>query len=182
MNKLVVFVILSIPVLILSGKSLKGQMSHGFYRLFSWECILWLIISNIRYWFTDPFSALQLISWILLIAGGYLVTAGVIQMKRKGKAEKSREDNTLFDFEKTTELVDTGIFRYIRHPLYSSLVFLTWGIFLKNTTAVLFIVSLTSTIFLYLTALQDEKECIRYFGDIYADYMKRTKRFIPFLI
>jgi protein-S-isoprenylcysteine O-methyltransferase Ste14 len=43
------------------------------------------------------------------------------------------------------------------------------------------LVSLVSTVFLYLTALFDEKECIDYFGTAYREYMKRSKMFIPFL-
>ena len=78
--------------------------------------------------------------------------------------------------------LDTGIFRYIRHPLYSSLIFLTWGIFLKNETADLLIVALISTLFLYLTAIFDEKECVRFFGEKYVEYKKRSKMFIPFII
>lgn len=31
----------------------------------------------------------------------------------------------LFAFEKTSTLVYSGIFKYIRHPLYSPLIFLT---------------------------------------------------------
>jgi len=103
-------------------------------------------------------------------------------LKKAGKPVKTRDEETLFEFEKTSKLVDTGIFKYIRHPLYSSLIFLTWGIFLKNPTGELFIVSVLSTVFLYSTALSDEKECIEYFGKQYSKYMKRTKRFIPFLI
>ena len=105
-----------------------------------------------------------------------------IYAPQKGKAEKSRVADSLYNFEKTTELVDTGIFKYIRHPLYSSLIFLTWGILLKYVTIPLFIVAIASTVFLYLTSINDEKECIAYFGDKYRDYMKRTKQFIPFII
>lgn len=100
-------------------------------------------------------------------------------MKVNGKAEKSKERDNLFGFEKTTELIDTGVFKYIRHPLYSSLIFLTWGIFLKNPTAILFVIALLSTNFLYLTSKFDEKECQIYFGLKYKDYMNRTKMFIP---
>ena len=92
-----------------------------------------------------------------------------------------RNEKSLYQFEQTTELVDKGIFKYIRHPLYSSLLFLTWGIFLKNPAPVLFYISLLSTIFLYLTAIFDEKECILFFGDKYKEYMKRSKRFIPYI-
>jgi protein-S-isoprenylcysteine O-methyltransferase Ste14 len=106
----------------------------------------------------------------------------IILLKKKGKPEKIRNEKTLYQFEKTTELIDTGIFKYIRHPLYSSLIFLTWGIYLKNPVVDLLIVSMVSTLFLYLTAIFDEKECIQFFGDTYKEYMKRSKMFIPFLI
>lgn len=103
-------------------------------------------------------------------------------MKMTGKADSNRTDGSLYDFEKTTELIETGIFKYVRHPLYGSLIFLTWGIFLKNIDLLISIVSLISTIFLILTALIEEKEDIRYFGNGYLEYMKRTKMFVPFLL
>jgi len=112
----------------------------------------------------------------------YLVAAGALLLKREGKPISNRADKELFQFEKTSELIDRGIFGYIRHPLYSSLLFLTWGIFLKNVTIVLLFVALCSSVFLYFTALSDEKECIKFFGNQYSEYMKRTKRFIPFVI
>jgi len=117
-----------------------------------------------------------------LIISGYLVIAGVMLMKRIGKPQKIRDEKTLYQFERTTELIDTGIFRYIRHPLYSSLLFLTWGTFLKNPTSPLFVVAILSSVFLYLTAIFDEKECIAFFGDKYKEYMKRSKMFMPFII
>lgn len=181
MENLIVFGILSIPILLLSWRTLFHPRSHGFYRFFSWECIAWLLASNYRFWFNNAFSIRQIFSWILLFLGAYFVIAGVIWLKKAGKPAKSREDEPLFEFEKTSELVDTGIFKYIRHPLYSSLIFLTWGIFLKNVTLSLFIVAFASTVFLYLTAVFDEKECIAYFGDKYTRYIKRTKRFFPYL-
>lgn len=182
MEKLIVFGILSIPVLVLSWRTLFDFKSHGFYRFFSWECILWLSVSNYRYWFDNPFSIPQVFSWIFLFWSAYSVIAGVLQLKRSGKPAKNRNEETLYTFEKTSELVDTGIFRYIRHPLYSSLLFLTWGIFLKNITIELFIISLVSTAFLFFTAICDEKECIKFFGAKYVDYMKQSKRFIPYIL
>jgi protein-S-isoprenylcysteine O-methyltransferase Ste14 len=66
--------------------------------------------------------------------------------------------------------------------LYSSLVFLTWGIFFKNLNYILLIISLFSSICLFLTARMDEKENIAYFGEKYSEYMKKTKMFIPFIL
>jgi protein-S-isoprenylcysteine O-methyltransferase Ste14 len=104
----------------------------------------------------------------------------VILIKKIGKPKNNRNEKSLYQFEQTTEIVDKGIFKYIRHPLYSSLIFLTWGIFLKNPTLELLFITLLSTTFLYLTAIFDEKECINFFGDKYIEYMKRSKRFIPY--
>jgi protein-S-isoprenylcysteine O-methyltransferase Ste14 len=179
--KLLLFGFLSVPVIIVSWQTLFHAKSHGFYRFFSWECIIWLFVSNYKYWFERPFNLNQIFSWIFLIFSAYLVIAGVIMLKKAGKQGIQRNDEALYKFERTSELIDTGIYAYIRHPLYSSLLFLTWGIFLKHTSIYLFIVALSSSIFLFITALFDEKECVDFFGDKYVQYMKRTKRFIPFM-
>ena len=181
MKSILLFIVLSIPIVIISWRTLFDTKSHGFYRFFGWECIVWLFVRNYRYWFTDPFSFKQLISWILLIVCTYLVIAGLSVFKRTGKIEASREDKNLFGFEKTTELIDTGVYAHIRHPLYGSLILLTWGIFFKHPTLGLLIVSAASTLFLYITSRNDEKECIAYFGDKYRQYMKRSKMFLPWI-
>ena len=182
MENLIIFGILSLPIIAISRRTLFNPRSHGFYRFFSWECIIWLLVSDYKFWFDDPFSLNQILSWILLFVSIYLVVAGVIRLKKAGRQDVGRDEKTLFPFEKTSAMVDTGIFKYIRHPLYSSLIFLTWGIFLKNINGQLFLVAMGSTVFLYATAVFDEKECIQFFGNQYREYMKRSKRFIPFLI
>lgn len=182
MEKLIAFVTISVLLISLSGKSIFKFRSHGFYRFLSWECIAWLLVNNLKYWFDNPLGTRQICSWILLGISIYLVIAGVILLKTIGKPTASRDDESLFVFEKTSNLVSSGIFKFIRHPLYSSLIFLTWGIFLKNPTAVLFAIAALSTIFLYLTAIFDERECVQYFGEKYLRYRKQTKMFIPFVI
>ena len=175
------FILLSIPIFIISWKSLKTKKSHGFYRFFSWECILILLIFRIRFWFTNPFSFQQIISWILLITSVWFVLAGIISLKKKGRQKNIRNEENLFAFEKTSELVQTGIYKYIRHPLYSSLLLLSLGTYLKKPDLILLPVVILSIVFLYLTARADEKECVNYFGEEYRMYMKESKRFIPFL-
>lgn len=182
MDKVILFITLSIPVIFLSRKSLFEVKSHGFTRFFSWECIIALLVINYQKWFLAPFSVAQIISWVLLIISAYLVIEGSVRLGRASKHGVRRVDEKLYRFEKTTELVTTGIFSYIRHPLYSSLLFLTWGIWLKQPLLFTLPVALLSSLLLWLTARRDEKECISYFGDSYIDYMNSTKRFIPFIL
>jgi protein-S-isoprenylcysteine O-methyltransferase Ste14 len=87
----------------------------------------------------------------------------------------------LFGIEKTTELVTAGVYRYIRHPAYSSLIFLAWGTFYKQPSWVGFSLAVIATSFLTMTAKMEEIENIKFFGDAYKSYMKKTKMFLPFL-
>jgi protein-S-isoprenylcysteine O-methyltransferase Ste14 len=182
MDKVILFIALSIPVILLSRKSLFDFKSHGFTRFFSWECIIALFVINYEGWFMEPFSAVQIISWLMLSISLYLVTESVIRFRKASRNGIRRVDEKLYRFEKTTELVTKGIYRYIRHPMYSSLLFLTWGIWFKQPLLVTFPVALLSSLLLWLTARRDEKECISYFGDSYRGYMSSTKRFIPFIL
>ncbi|MFZ1976565.1 MAG: isoprenylcysteine carboxylmethyltransferase family protein [Bacteroidota bacterium] len=86
----------------------------------------------------------------------------------------------MLEFEKTSTLVTSGIYRYIRHPLYASLLFLAWGAFLKDITWFSISLTATATLCLGATAKADEAECVRSFGTSYKEYMSRTKMFIPF--
>jgi len=164
----------------ISWKSLVKPRSHGFYRFFAWECILLLFVVNVNYWFKNPFAWYQLIAWTFLIISLIPLACGVHSLRTRGNPTTKREDDdSLLGFEKTTKLVTTGIYKHIRHPLYSSLLFLAWGIFFKLPSLTGIALVSVTTAFLYATAKTDEAECIQYFGNDYQEYMTRTKMFIP---
>jgi len=182
MWKLTVFIIATGQLVYISRASLRQPGSHGFYRFFAWECIVLLFLLNVEKWFVDPFSWHQLISWILLFASFIPLVFGVRTLRKRGHPVAERASAPgLLAFEKTTELVTTGIYAYIRHPLYSSLFLLTWGIYFKAGSLSSTVMALVATTFLIATARADEVECIRFFGVEYQAYMKMTKRFVPFL-
>lgn len=182
MFRLLAFAVASAGIVYISRASLHVPRSHGFYRFFAWELILALFLLNMDVWFLSPFSWHQLISWPLLIISIIPLVLGVRMLISKGKPKAQREaEPQLLAFEKTSTLVTTGIYRYIRHPLYSSLLFLTWGIFFKSLTWPSALLALAATLFLIATALADETECMRFFGQEYQNYMNQTKRFVPFL-
>ncbi len=181
MVKYIAFALLSVLLTIISRQALFNTGSHGFYRFLSWECILWLAIDSVEYWLRNPLRLTQIIAWIFLIYSLILIVSGVALMRKTGKAEKQQNDKDPYNFEKTTVLVDSDIFRYIRHPLYGFLLFLTWRIFFKQPEFYFLIISLMSSVFLIVTAIIEEKENISFFGDRYLDYQNRTKMFVPFL-
>jgi protein-S-isoprenylcysteine O-methyltransferase Ste14 len=129
MPQLIAFALVSACLIYISRASLLAPRSHGFYRFFAWELTVALTLLNIGSWFHDPCSWHQLISWPLLIICIMPLWLGVRSLIGRGKVVEHREDDAhLLVFEKTTALVTTGIYKYIRHPLYCSLFVLTWGI------------------------------------------------------
>ncbi len=171
--KSIVFGLITLSLLIFTAVAQKERRTWAWARFFLFELNLALILVSLEYWILDPFSPIQIASWIVLSASLYLVFTGVLLLILKGKPDGH--------FERTTELVESGIYRFIRHPMYASLVYLTVGAVLKNPsllTLILGILSLTAAIF---TARIEEKDNLAKFGQAYRGYMAKTKMFIPFI-
>ena len=179
--KAVILVLATAGIVYLSRSSLLDLRSHGFYRTFAWEAIIILILLNLEDWFRDPFTWHQVISWFLLLICLFPLIAGVHSLRSIGEPDAQRNEVHLIGIEKTTALVTRGAYRYIRHPIYSSLFIGAWGVFFKVPSWPGGLLALASSLFLVATAKAEESENIRYFGPAYVEYRKRTKMFIPFL-
>ena len=173
MIEFIIFVLASSGIVALSWSSLGDHRTHGFYRFFAFETLLVLVLSNVHHWYFDPLSFSQIVSWIFLVCSLILAVHGFYLLRVIGKPRG--------DFENTTQLVIVGAYKYIRHPLYGSLVLLTWGIFFKDRTLLGFLLSAVTSLFLYAAARVEESENSAKFGNEYERYMKSTRMFIPFL-
>jgi protein-S-isoprenylcysteine O-methyltransferase Ste14 len=180
-RKVVLFVLSSIGIVWVSRASLRDVRAHGFYRFLAWETILVMFLMNVNDWFVDPFSIRQVVSWLFLVISLVLVCQGVRLFRTRGGVNQDRADPGLLGIEKTTELVTSGLYRHIRHPFYSSLLFLGWGILLKGVSWQSVLLAAVNTVLLVITGKREEIENIQYFGAEYREYMKRTKMFIPFI-
>ena len=180
--QIALFIFGTLLLIRLSWRALANPKSHGFYRFFAFEGLLVLLIRNQPYWFVEPFSLIHLLSWLLLFISVVFIIRSMVMLKRYGgHAERAMLPEN-YAFENTTHLVQEGPYRYIRHPMYSSLLFLAWGTFFKRMTALDFILALLVTAFLLASAKIEERENIQFFGEKYVDYMQRTKIFIPWVL
>ena len=87
-----------------------------------------------------------------------------------------------FQWENTERLVTTGIYRYIRHSMYASLLFLAVGTLLKSVSPITLVLAGIATVALAATAKAEEVENVSCFGSTYWNYMRRTSRFVPFML
>ena len=161
-------------LLVFSWKfSIQAKRYHGIARFFAFESLLFMMTLNSRAWFLNPSSPWQIVSWFFLFISLYLAIHGVFLLVRLGKPKG--------DLENTSKLVTTGLYGLIRHPLYASLVYLGFGVFLKQVIPITIALVVVNTIALFITAKVEEREMITKFGDEYRRYMKATKRFVPFI-
>jgi protein-S-isoprenylcysteine O-methyltransferase Ste14 len=171
--KLAILVVVSVGIFVVSWQFLRNPRSRGFYRFFAFESILILILLNLEHWLSDPFSVHQIVSWLLLLSSLVLAVHGFYLLRVIGRPKSG--------IESTTTLVMVGAYKYIRHPLYGSLLFLAWGVFFKDVSLLGGILAVAAAAFLAATAKVEEVENLQKFGAEYAAYMKTTRMFIPFL-
>lgn len=172
--KWIIFAILSTLIVLKFRKELFAFKRHGPYMFVAAEGLLTLFIFNAGSMFESLFSLRQVLSWILIALSASLALSGFYGLKRYGRAVQ--------DWENTTRLVQEGVFRYIRHPLYASLMFLAMGILLKDVSLRAAATCLLTFCFLVAASRVEEGENEAKFGAEYERYALKTKRYLPFIV
>ena len=139
--------------------------------------LIFLIIQTL---FLDLFPiAEQAMALRLIGIGIYLIGLSVAII---GRIQLGNNWANLEDYQVLPEqaLVNHGIYRFIRHPIYIGDVLLLLGLELAlNSWIVLGVIPLFGYVF--MQAKSEEKILSRAFQG-YDEYQKRTKMFIPYLV
>jgi protein-S-isoprenylcysteine O-methyltransferase Ste14 len=129
-------------------------------------------------WFRQAMHAIQIAGLIFGTLSFKVITShefvGITQAWRyitkkevKGDAEGITQ----------TRLVKTGVYGFVRHPLYlAGIIIFT---FEPNITRNWLAVSILADIYFIFGAFMEEKRLIKIFGDEYIEYMKQVPRFLP---
>ncbi len=118
---------------------------------------------------------------LLRIAGVVIYSLGLV-IAISGRIQLGKNWANLEDYQVMQEqkLVEQGIYRWIRHPIYSGDLLLVLGVELAlNSWLVLLIIPLAAVV--YRQAKEEEKILSRAFSG-YPAYRERTKMFLPFVI
>jgi protein-S-isoprenylcysteine O-methyltransferase Ste14 len=81
--------------------------------------------------------------------------------------------------KKDTVLVTTGLYDFVRHPIYSGAFIFLAALTLVAANLLILLPTLALLTLLYASIDEEEAMLIVRFGDEYREYMKRTPRFIP---
>ncbi|MFX0013420.1 MAG: isoprenylcysteine carboxylmethyltransferase family protein [Promethearchaeota archaeon] len=125
-------------------------------------------------------SAFSLPSWIRWI--GIILTILGMCLDFSTQLYLGRNYSTLLYIREEQSLITKGPYRYIRHPMYTALITAGVGMSLLAANWYFGLPFIATIVVIILRIKKEEEVMIGKFGDEYIQYMKRTKRFIPFIV
>jgi len=124
------------------------------------------------------------IKWLEYVGIGMIILGGIFSVKALLQYDLSEFSGTKQYRQQTATTVEklqtNGMNRYVRHPLYFSLLLIVWGFFLFRSTDLILTVAGVTTIYLYFGTVLEEQKLINQFGNDYIEYQKRVPMLIPF--
>ena len=153
------------------------RLGYNLFSVLSLLPILWLM-------WTLPNHTIYLIPapWKYLMLAGqgvaaFLLLYGVLQtdtLSFVGLRQFVESDS------KSGTLVTSGLYRFVRHPLYSAGLLFLWLTTLMTVNQL--VLYICATIYIFIGAYFEERKLLREFGVVYAEYKAVTPMIIPGLV
>ncbi|MEP2937211.1 MAG: isoprenylcysteine carboxylmethyltransferase family protein [Gilvibacter sp.] len=130
----------------------------------------------VLYFFSWSLYPIDLPEWIgylglVLLAGGIIVILfGILNLNENLSPFPSPKENA--------ELIQNGIYKYIRHPIYSGILLAMTGFALFNSSLEKIVITVLMAVVFYYKSDYEEKLLIKKYAP-YEQYRKLTGRFFP---
>ena len=133
--------------------------------------ILQFMLLALIFWLPDfaAFPASAIGTVLKYLGFALLIAAGLNLGRNLTPLPKPKDD---------AQLVTTGIFAWMRHPIYTALMLLTFGASLERGSWIALILSICLAVLLEFKSRREEAWLLEQFSG-YAAYRSRVKKFIP---
>ena len=159
----------------------EERASLGMIQAFLTFVILAFLVSSIIYllglpWI-DWFQIIEYPIWLRLT--GTILALLMTPLLTWIHRELDRQYSAVLEIKKDHQLITTGPYEKVRHPMYTVLSLFSLGMSLvtANLLVILFAILLMAGFPFWVRI--EEKKMIETFGDEYIQYMNRTGRFFP---
>ncbi len=178
---------------LLASLQVKAWASKILGKYFKWYRIIYNVIAiaglGLLVWLFPKIEEQPLfdVSFRLIWAGLFLGVGGILSIV-------SLRNYDLAEFSGTQQLYEVsenpdpqtlktgGMNRYVRHPLYFSLILLLIGYILYSRTLSTVLISSITFIYFWIGAYLEERKLVGEYGQAYRDYRRKVKMLIPFLL
>jgi len=121
-----------------------------------------------------PMFAEPVVHWLAVAAAAAALGFTMVCWRRMG-----RDWRMGIDPAERNNLIVTGPYAYVRHPIYALQQALAVASFVAVPVPVMAVVLVVELVFLNWEALREERHLTSAHGDVYRDYMRRAGRFLP---
>lgn len=154
----------------------EGNLSASLLRIFSWL----MLISSLAYVIVPDWmswAALPMPVWLRWVGAGLAIVTVPLFLWVHHALGKNWSISVAIKEEHA--LVTTGPYRWVRHPMYTTIF--VWGLafFLLSANWIIGMAFLGTNIVAAARADKEEAALTEEFGDQYHAYMQRTGRFLP---
>ena len=124
------------------------------------------------------FASFQLLDWQRII-GGVCALIGIVYFHWTHSTLGKNWSATL-EVKKDHELIMSGPYKYIRHPMYASVYLTSVGFLILTANWLLGVLLLAPFTILYISRIRSEEQMmLEKFGEKYQEYMKKSGRLFP---
>jgi len=163
----------------ISALSAKRTVQYNFTNSLWWRfgllaiVIIFFKFSGIH--FDYSYMPTEMVGWF-----GVILTALGVALAVWARVNLASNWGMPMSIKENPELVTTGPYVYIRHPIYTGVLVGMLGSALV-AGPVWVVVMIVSMVWFIYSALQEEKLMLREFPGQYPEYQTRTKMLIPFI-
>ncbi len=138
------------------------------FILFGGYILLYLVLP------TSATTIARIIAILLAVIGMGILALGTLEHQRVNRTPPKVSPTP----NQQAQLVQTGIYRFIRHPLYTAVLTVCLGMSLFHGHVLAFVLWILLVGFFTYKAMYEETLLQAVYAE-YAEYMTRTGRFIP---
>lgn len=126
--------------------------------------------------FLSPFPlTVQVLGFILVVIGIGISVIARINLGTNWTHAAS------YQIKQEHTLITHGVYLYVRHPIYSGLIFALTGAAMVAQSPIFPVVFLGMLFFGYRAGRREEKLLMNHFGKQFSAYKKKSKMLIPFI-
>lgn len=111
------------------------------------------------------------------LGAGLGIVSGIGMYWTLSHLDRNLTDTT--HVRQNARLITSGPYRYVRHPMYATLLLMTVGVSLLIASGFLLLCGIVTVVLLAIRVPEEERQLAARFGDDYRTYQARTGRFFP---
>lgn len=159
-----------------------GERAGRFYRLAYnvFAGVSFLPVLILMFKLPDHTLYLVPLPWSgLMVIGELLAAAALVIGLRQTEPWEFLGFRQRGESDTPPHLTTCGLYRYVRHPLYTAGLVFIW--LMPLMTVNILAINLALTVYVVIGAVNEERRLRHEFGQEYVEYMAVTPMFIPFL-